>query len=170
MIELEAKVRLDDAIEVQGKLDEFADFIWKKTKIDTYFSKSKGEYPEFRTRELDWTIIFTKKNSQISNWIETNEEIEFTVDGQSEFISFVKWLGFIVSDKKIKESLVYKKWDFNIDLCNIEWLWWFLEIEILSLEDNLEQDRIKLNDIFQSLGFREDDYEKKRYLDLLNDY
>lgn len=168
MIELEAKVRLsyDEKSKVLEKLKSFTEFVWEKNKEDFYFWQ-KWQYPLFRLRKENGKNIVTKKNHIIKNWIETNEEVEFEVSDFSSFCDFAKSLWYENSFTKIKKSLFFKYWEFNLELCEVSPLGWFLEIEILSEEKEIEANKKKLIEIFWKFWFNEKDFERKRYLELL---
>ena len=101
------------------------------------------------------------------NWIEENKEIEFWVDSKQSFTAFVESLWYKESAKKTKISQIFKKWNFTIELCKVSWLWDFLEIEAICMESEKEKRKQELIEIFKFYWFKEEDFVKERYLDLL---
>jgi len=139
-----------------------ADSKWQNTNL-----KWQKSYPLFRIRKENTKNIVTQKKHIIKDWIETNEEIEFEVSDFNSFFNFAKTLWYENSVSKIKKSLFFTFWDFNLELCEVPPLWWFLEIEIITTKEDLEKNKIKLIEVFNKFWFNEKDFERKKYLELL---
>lgn len=171
MIELEAKVKLENFEKVYEKVknSENFSFIWNPVKKDFYFWKSENDFWKIRVRDESWKTFITKKKWIKENWIEKNIENEIETKNFDESIDFVKSLWLFLTDKKIKKSLLYKFWNFTIDFCLIEDLWYFLEIEILTEEKDVDENQWKLLEIFKFFGFLQKDFEEKDYLQLLKE-
>ncbi len=174
MLEIEAKVWLDkkgvsyeDILKI---LKENYEFVTKKEKSDWYFKKHNQEKSEFRVRESNRKYIVTYKNHKMDNGIESNEEIEFKVDSKKSFFSFMRNLGYEIFAEKRKKTYEFKKGDYVFELNNVDKLGWFLEIEKICKKEicDLKNEKKLLEEAFSNFGFTCDDFERKRYLEILN--
>lgn len=171
MYEVEAKISIskNDYNILYTKISKFADKVGDFYKKDIYYS-DKDDY-FMRIREFDNKEFFlTIKNKTIDLSIETNDELEFQIDSFEDFNNLFFELGFSKIKRKEKISQVFRYKNANLELNEIKSLGYFLEIEILlENESEIFQAKKDLENLFLNLGYSSADFEKRYYLDLLDD-
>jgi adenylate cyclase class 2 len=139
---------------------EIATVSHARTHLVTYKRK------ELRKSDAD-------KDGKHSAAIEVNDEKEFTVDSTEPLKELLHDIGFRV--KLVKHKSVHK-WTCGravIELCTMEPLGDFLEIEVMceSNDDgNVALARAEIEDIMTRAGVSLDDIEERYYSDLLKEY
>ncbi len=170
MIEVEAKVRLTpaDLKQVKQVLKVMTKPGKKVIKTDAYYGDEKAF--SIRIREENGKAFFCLKKKNRSRGVEMNQEIDFPLKSGEDFHKWLWKLGIKKTAQKQKQSLVYNYQDFHIELNHVAGLGDYLEIETL-VEDPKKVPAAKrqLHDLFKRLGFAPDQFEKKYYLELLQE-
>lgn len=168
MQEIEAKVPISkkDFLRLKKELDKTADFKGEKTKKDTYYGDDKTVH--IRLRETDDELILAVKNKISKNGIESNTEVEWKIADKKEFEKFLKKISIKPWIKKVKITRAYQFKGFNIELNYVKGLGYFLEIErVVKSKGKIPKTKKELIDIFKKFGFKQKQFEKKYYVDLL---
>ena len=191
MYEVELKAWLDNKTETENKLKNFAIFDGFFEKQDTYYHL-KSHNITVRIREEKITrqnnqvenqilVTYKKKESRISKNEETYEvnlEKEFSISSKEDFQQILFDSGYEISLEKHKSVSSYyftvktynKEITCHIELCYIEKLGDFIEIETLT-EDNSEENTLKLKDALLSILEKVDvptsKIEKRYYKEML---
>ncbi len=182
-IELKAHVRAkDDAIK---KLNDFAEYRAHTIKNDFYYAHPSNEKLKIRIRKEETDgkttnlLTYKKKETQKDGngvIIEVNNEQETEIADAKPLVSYLEDCGFKIYLRKTKDVM---SWNWttenhtaNIELCNVEKLGYFLEVEILS-EKNDSQTvshlREKLLEILTLAGIDRKDIEPRYYSELLRE-
>ena len=178
MYEIELKAWVDDVPATENKINEFAKYIGLTEKHDTYWRKKNSEIGIRIRQETGKPIIATWKEKNLKDGsVEINTEREFVIgsteftndtipnDQNSEslkkaldtFESFLKTSDFEISLQKYKSTKTwhYQTEEFNlitIEISYVEFLGYFIEIEILSEKNDDETISIAQNCLHQTLG------------------
>lgn len=200
MFEIEMKAHIYDRAKTEHNLFTYGSFLRKLTKSDTYYSKPlenpkhgekdhisiriRKEYLENGDKKSTTIILTYKQKEKIDRSdrksSEINDEKECTLSDDQAIKSFLEDAGFIVSLKKTKIVSCFKKEFFignekmeaTMELCTLEELGDFLEIEVLS--DTNETQKVncikdKILEIFKDLDIDEKDFETRYYSEMLEE-
>lgn len=191
MYEIELKAHVTDRKNVIKNLERFADFSGAVEKDDTYYSNTidgklvkariRKETP-FTTTEIQdapqttaqKSVIFTYKKKEVigqdGTAIEVNDEKELFLSEAEPFEVFLKDTGFKTTLKKHKTVLSWHYDGAHLELCTVERLGDFMEIEILSEsndEKTVTQTKEKLLKMLSKCGISEDKIENRYYSQML---
>lgn len=190
-IEIELKAHINDVEAVKRLLYKKAVFLWGFEKDDTYWSgETSGEMPPFRTRlrrekrtlsdgSVKSSFFVTYKTKETHDGIEINEEKEFEVsfknppDKESVFEEFLRRMGLEPEISKRKRGWAFNKNGITAELCDVEGLGWFVELEILADENLINKEEIystsknRLLDLLESLGIEKNAIESRYYTEML---
>jgi len=178
VVEIEAKVRIDDPAEVESRVARLAAFKQNRIAEDIYFAPAHvppdevdpGRHLVFRVRTIDGRHELTAKRKHLVDGIEVSQEVNCPITEVAAFREFAAAIGFRPFVTKRKESRIYARGELTYELNLVAGLGWFLEIECL-LEGNaadLERRAAGLvESAFQELGFRREQFEPRLYIDLL---
>jgi adenylate cyclase class 2 len=183
MYEIELKAHVYDYAAVKNTVDSFAVYYGFADKNDIYwhipsvtvrvrtqkFTKANG------TQNTTHIVTYKQKELRESNVagesaIEVNDEKEFTISETEPFITLLKNLGFTLKITKHKAAHAWKHGRALIELCTVEPLGHFLEIEILSEsndEQYVAQARAEIESLLQKSGVALSNIEEQNYADLL---
>lgn len=170
MYEVEAKVHItkSDFSRLQKELGRFAEFKEKSIKRDTYYDDTRKVY--IRVREKDKKILFEIKDKNIISGVESNLEIGWGIKNKKKWTELLNKLGIKPAIRKTKKTEAYQLNGFNIELNHVAGLGYFLEIEkAVKSKTQISKTKRELIDIFGSFGYSQKDFEKKYYLDLLQE-
>ncbi len=178
MIEVEAKIRLTETEHkrVAGELPRFAGKGTETLKKDRYYGEPdttlpyrKGKPIQFlRIREEDGQAVVGLKDQKREKGIEANEEIEFTIEDAGAWDRLIREIGFPLFATKEKRSLAYCFGPYHIELNQVRELGWFLEIErLVDRKSKVAAAKRGVVDLFERLGFAQERFETKLYLELL---
>lgn len=183
-IELKAHVnenQLDDVRSAISALPKVRS-LGSINKFDMYWSQTEDGDPLFRTRReasADGShVLFTAKpnKTRTADGTEENQELEFTApDSQwDNILTFCSGLGLQVCRLKWKKGshyhAVFEGYDIHIELLNVKYLDWFVEMEICppSLEDfDVDNAHKVLRDLLSTIGISENAIEHVGYNKLL---
>ena len=102
--------------------------------------------------------------------LEVNDEKEFAVSDRTEFERFLQQAGFGVVFEKHKKSMQWEKDGVLIELCTVEPLGDFLEMEILAEtadENRVKKTRLALEKLLKKYGIPLEQIEPMYYSELL---
>lgn len=192
MYEIELKAHIADLLTVRKNVSTFATFKKHIDKSDVYLSyniecspKNITDTPRpyltvrFRRETYDdgtTCDYFCYKRKELRDTTEVNDERECKVSDPYPLITAFTDIGFRKSLYKHKVSDLYTYsvpyGPCNIEICNVEGLGNFIEIEILC--DNNDENLVKsvkdeLYNILSRAGVSKDSIEPRYYKDLLND-
>ncbi len=188
MKEIELKVHVQDKQKLIQKLNQIATYKGTVNKEDVYYKKQKTStysseatirlrtetFPE-EQKSANFLLTYKQKEQKISKdgiSFEVNEEQECKMSSFEPLESFLKNSGFEIFVKKHKEV---KDWTLNgatLELCNVEPLGDFLEIEILSSksdEKTLTECFKTLENILYLLEIPKDKIESRYYSEMILD-
>lgn len=184
MTEIEIKARVSQREALIQKLNSFASFQGKCVREDTYyamrnpdgtFSRKKLRIRKERT-DSSSRILLTYKNKNFhtenGKSIEVNDEKECEISSPEALESFLSDYGFETALTKRKEVMDWTYDEATLELCTVDRLGDFLEVEILSESDSEEirkEKHGKLVSIITMCGLSEKDLEEKTYSQLLDE-
>jgi len=168
MHEVEAKVHISkgDFLRLKKELDNIAGFKGEETKKDTYYGNDNTVH--IRLRETEKSVVLAIKDKININGIESNSELEWGISDKKGFEDFLKKIGLKQFIKKLKTTRAYQFKGFNIELNYVKNLGYFLEIErVVKSKSQIPKTKKELIDIFKRFGFKQSQFEKRYYVDLL---
>ena len=171
MYEIEAKVVINnrDFSRLQKQLKKEAGFQGKSLKKDTYYDDTQKIY--LRVREKDKKTLFEIKVKNIVSGVELNTEIGWGIKDKKKWNQLLNKLGIKPAARKTKKTEAYQLNGFNIELNYVNKLGYFLEIErVVKSKKQIPKAKKELIDMFDKLGYSQKDFEKKYYLDLLQEH
>lgn len=147
--EIKAHVSDDMVDSIKAKLLSMSSCIehGNISKFDVYWSDSEDGDPVFRTRKETCNgktdVLFTAKpsKSKTKDGMEKNVELEFQTQGEEweRVLQFIRGIGCKVCRVKWKKgwhcNLEHCGFDIHVELLNVRYLGWFLEMEICSEEE-----------------------------------
>ncbi len=176
MIEIEAKVKIENPARWRKKIARIARFIKKEKKQDDYYTlEPLTRYPKkslrVRTHGKNYELNF-KERLSYKNGIDTKKEHEYTfpqknlaaIKEQLSVKGFKHWL----RKEKISEIYEIEK-NIHIELNNVKQLGFFLEIEYLGGEKDIAHARKKLTSIMKKLNIKKSQIIQEGYTKLLWD-
>lgn len=193
MTEIELKAHVYNREELLQKLNTFAEFKKTVIKNDTYYRldldkpvKGSGHISaririetEQKPEKTEEKIFLTYKRKEVrtaANGLNTevNDEKESLISDAEAVITLLSDIGFKEALKKKKTVSVYtcptQHGEATLELCLVEPLGWFLEIEILSPEKDyaaVEEVQKELKKLLSKSGIPEKDIETRYYSELL---
>lgn len=182
MFEVELKAWARDLPAVISQTAAFSEYLETIDKSDQYYrlDKPDGSHMTIRIRneiindsENRCTVTYKNKKSLTTAAgvpFEVNEEHECTVSDAAVFERMLLDSGYRLSHRKHKIARGYQAGDYHIELCTIEGLGDFIEIETLSHTD--DQDAVariqrKLETLIERCGGQKSDIEQRYYSELL---
>lgn len=184
MYEIELKARVRDKEALEEKLKKNAIYRGFKEKKDTYWKLTKnGGFISCRIREENSEtkegkaseIFFTYKRKEIratenGATIELNDEKECSISGKEALEVFLQDTGFKIELYKTKKVSRWEYGEALLELCLVEPLGYFLEIEILSPvndPETVENKKKQLLEILKTCGIPETEIENRYYRELI---
>lgn len=172
MIEVEAKVPIQNPRPYRAIAARLGHFTGKELKVDDYYALPTKGYPHksIRIRKHDgfYEINFKHKISLIDH-VHAKQETEFKVSNVSDFVSLLKDFGYKVWLRKTKESFVYEiHKHFHIEFNYVHGLGWFAEVEYLCAKrEDIPHARKEVLRILNKLGLDEQAIVKDGYTKLI---
>jgi adenylate cyclase class 2 len=183
MTEIELKAHAGSPEALKARLEVLAEYAGAFEKEDAYWFSHKSGLPVppsgIRVRrekdtapggESSAAVHVTYKAKEVRNGIEINDEREFDVSGAGEFEGLLGLLGLEKGIAKKKTGWAYRHGKINAELCEVEGLGWFIELEILSGKkdgETLDRAREELLRFLGDLGIGEEDLESRYYTEML---
>jgi adenylate cyclase class 2 len=178
--EIELKARIHDYEQLMRLLSEKADYICSIEKEDVYWImdscapimrlRLRKERCEFPDRNSESLCFVTHKNKILRDGIEVNDEREFEVKPVEEFEYLLGKIGLKPGASKQKRGWRFHRDGLNAELCEVEKLGWFLELEIIaedSQEKTFAECKKRLLDFLDSLGIEREAIESRFYSEML---
>jgi adenylate cyclase class 2 len=168
MLEIEAKARVDDLEEVrEAVLRKGGVFVKKEVQRDMYFAHPERDFAHtdeaLRIRESGGKFYITYKGPKLDERTKTREELEVEVLEPEKAEEILARLGFrrVQEVKKTRESYILPGYTVMLD--RVEGLGTFVEVEKEAEEYRPEE----LLDFFGALGIKQEQMERRSYLELL---
>jgi len=168
--EVEIKGRVKDPAEMVKKLHDTSEFLGPLHKEDLYFCDPDGTRSRFRIRREGQESRVTIKSKKLHFGGEINREIEFSVGSAEKFEEFALMLGCRRDYAKVKKGYRFVRGGAVIELCEVEPLGWFLEIEkIIAVGDEkaLISAQAEVRELLFFFGLTPGDVEPRFYSDLM---
>lgn len=168
MYEVEAKVPITrgEYSALRARLRKEGKYLGKKRSEDTYYNGPTEETVRIRKRGAKQSFDIKYRNTVKS--IEQNIELEWDIKNLSTWQSLLKKLNIKPRIKKTKKTELYKYKGFHVELNEVRPLGYYLEIEkVIKDETKASSAKKDLIKVFKDLGYRQSDFEPKRYLELL---
>jgi predicted adenylyl cyclase CyaB len=169
MIEVEAKVRLTkgDFDRLAKEIPTFAKPQGVSLKRDRYYG---GGQVDLRIREEGGEVVLGLKTRVLKKGIESNEEIEFPIEKPEKWDRLLRKNGFPLRMKKEKRCISFRFKQYTIELNTVKSLGKFLEIEhLVRNASQVSKAKKGLVELFGRLGFKPNDFERKFYIELLEE-
>ena len=172
MIEVEAKVRINDVESMEKRITEQgAEYKGMIKQADEYF-----DFPDmrifnsggaFRVRAADRNYRVTYKGVKKDKETTSREEIEIGIESAEKMIEILEHMGFIRLCEIKKKRKIYLLAGLKISLDVVEELGSFMEIEGMANSD--AEYKAKNGEIFKlidKLGVSSSDISQKSYMEL----
>lgn len=169
MIEVEAKVPISkgEFEFLKAELTKKATSLGERTNQDYYYGHPRNAFLRIRKRGGEHS--FDIKRRQTIRGIESNIEMEWSINDLAGWKRLLKKLRIEPSLHKTKKSIVFRQKGFIIELNHVRLLGYFLEIErLVKNKDQIKKAKHELVEYFKSLGFPAKRFEPRPYLELLN--
>ncbi len=172
MIEVEAKARIIHPEKFRVLAQKIGHYKGKERKVDDYYSlESVNNYPKksLRVRKRSgFHEINFKQRISYKNGVYAKKETEFRVSDISGFLRLIHEFGFKKWLTKEKYTELYEiKKNFHIELNHVKKLGWFVEVEYLSSQKDIEKARAEVLRVMNQLSLHKKDIVKEGYTKLL---
>ncbi|MFP4374090.1 MAG: class IV adenylate cyclase [Spirochaetaceae bacterium] len=177
MYEVELKAWVDEAREVQMRLDAMCAYRREFDKRDRYFTAPEcAADPDwtpsrFRLRRDGDALVCTYKHRSLEQAVEVNLEREFEVSDEDAFLGLVRHLGCTPLVDKHKQGRQYEYRGLTVELSVVHGLGTFLEIERLLADDATEEERAAAREevraALATLGLGTERIEERSYTQML---
>lgn len=170
MNEIELKFKIDDYNKIYQKLLQMG-CIFEKTieqKDAVFFHKDNENYDinfqtiVIRTRIIDNVIKQITLKSRMSE-IYACKEIEFSVENSEKIDEFIYVLGFVKTIEFTKKRTQTTFGEFNICFDEIDKLGKYIEIEIITKDNDIQLYKNKILDFANFIGINTNDIESRYY-------
>jgi adenylate cyclase class 2 len=178
MLEVEIRYRLTDADALRQRLAEWgAEELSERIETDHYFNAPHKDFRKtdeaLRLRCIGENNRLTYKGPRRDSQTKTRPEIEVPLANGQEVArqaqDFLTALGFRYVATVSKRRQVYRvqRWGFPVEICfdDVHQVGSFVEVEILTDEENYEQAKTTLLQITQELGLQH--RELRSYLQMV---
>lgn len=168
MIEVEAKVPITrgEYSALRARLRKDGKYLGKKRSEDTYYMGPTQQTVRIRKRGAKQTFDIKYRNTM--QGIESNTELEWNIKEPIKWRNLLKKFDIKPRVRKTKKTELYEYKGFHIELNEVRLLGYYLEIEkVVKDESNVAAAKKDLIQVFKNLGYRQSDFEPKRYLELL---
>ncbi len=192
MTEIELKAHVADRDALIAVLNRNAVYKRHVLRDDEYYGKSQTDKHKIRIRKesdecgTEYLVTYKRKElktDETGTTIEVNDEKECTVSSPEVLTAFLKDTGYDVQLKKHKDvmdwelvipagSLLELELKATFELCAVLTLGDFLEIEILTPDDEVqtvEKVHSKLEELLEMTGIPKSAIEKRYYSEMLRD-
>ena len=168
MLEVEAKVPVSKGQyqALMTRLKKEAKYLGFKKNQDIYYEKSKKTF--IRVRDRNESYDFDLKLRQTNAGIESNMEMSWSLPEPDKWKALLKKLKFKAYQQKTKQSEYFSLKGFTVELNEVRPLGYFLEIEkVVSDPDKVKEAKKDLIRLFKDMGFSQEQFESRPYLELL---
>lgn len=180
MLEVEVKFKIDDLDEMKRIVEE-AGFVFVSSmfEMDSYYNSEFNDLKKMdralrirTTKDLFTDEVICTMNSKgpkIDHETMTREEIEFELPEGIDGNKFLEGLGYFIKGSVEKIRKYYKKNNILICIDSVTNLGDFVELEILSNEENYDLALAKLKENVVLLGLDWEQGIQKSYLSMLEE-
>ncbi|MBN2511007.1 MAG: class IV adenylate cyclase [Spirochaetales bacterium] len=138
-IELKARIPEKDKDHLLGKLNENFSFEREFRKEDEYYQGlCGGETKRLRLRYDEKWYLTGKQKTMTAEGVEVNSEWETGVENPAAARELVSYLGLALHYRKRKSGYAFRMGGVTLELCEVNSLGWFLELEVLCESDDGE--------------------------------
>lgn len=192
MYEIELKAHVQDRKSLLKTLSGFAEYSGTVRREDTYYAieasgrkisarirqESKADTGEIELENpVQPKILLTYKRKELKTGnkgvrTEVNDEKECSLSSQEALECLLLDTGYRISHTKVKTVIDFKFENATIEVCTVEKLGDFIEIEILSPSDDAETVagfQQQLRAILARCGISESEIEERYYSDMLRE-
>jgi adenylate cyclase, class 2 len=185
-VEIELKAHIDDYAVVKERLSAAGEYCRSYKKSDSYWLPAQPAAAGVRVRRESGvdaagaaheSVFATYKIKEISKGLEVNHECEFSVSDADSFEEMLSHIGLHKAVCKEKEGWAWTVRSQNegqppilAELSLVAGLGWFLEIEILAVDNSkqtVEESRGRLFTLLEKLEIPKDKIEEKPYTAML---
>ena len=192
--ELELKAWAASPQDVQERLESFAIYIEEFRREDAYWFPCAGahsphaDFPRSGVRiRKEWTrdahgreaeaVRITYKFKEVQEGMEVNDERELLLApparaGAETLEDLLRLLRLEPRAAKVKQGRAWHYGDVRAELCQVEELGWFVELEILAKRDDeaiREAARAQLLELLDKTGVERGKIETRYYTELLRE-
>jgi len=172
LIEVEFKARVDDLSRVRERAKALgATYVCVRREHDIYLNHPCRDFAEsdeaLRVRQANGESFLTYKGKKLSPLTKTREEISIKVDSFDSAKQLLEALGFAEVACVVKEREVWKLGEATIYLDRVEKLGSFVEVEMETEGERLEDVEKRLLKLVEAIGLRKDMSIRESYLELL---
>lgn len=146
-------------------LSKTADPLGKRTSLDIYY-ETNG-FSNIRIRQNGQRHTLTVKRRINANGIESNIEMEWGIRDIRKWRSLMGRLRLVPKAEKKKEGDFFRLKGFTVELNRVSGLGHYLEIEKLVCDKDAAAAQKELVALYADLGYSQDQFETKPYLELL---
>jgi len=196
--EIELKAHVKDSEALRLLLQDKTRYMCSFEKEDTYYfptinpnsdipksgvrlRSDNKTFPDGTEKE---TVYVTYKSKEVRDGIEINDEKEFEVCSSQNcigtvFDEFLKMMGLKPGYSKRKKGWAFSKEGINAELLEVEKLGWFLEIEIVVNDTDIDafnnndttinEKRKQLMGFLSELGIEKEAIESRYYSEMLRE-
>ena len=173
MIEVEAKVLIKNPGRERKKILKLAKYVGREKKKDDYYTLQNKGYAKksLRVRRVKGKaeVNFKQKLSYVKG-VHAKNETEFSVSDIKGFVKLIKDFGYRKWLTKEKETHLFEiKKNFHVELNKVKRLGWFLEVEYLCKEKEVEKARREVLRVMSELGVKKSEIVKSGYTKMLWD-
>jgi len=172
MIEVEAKMRINDIEGIEKRLtEEGAEYKGTIKQADDYF-----DFPDmqifnsdsaFRVRAADGKYRVTYKGVKKDTETTSREEIEIAIESAEKMVKILENIGFIRLCTIKKERKVYHLADLKISIDAVEGLGSFMEIEgMANSEAEYKEKKGEIFKLLDKFGIPLEDISQKSYMEM----
>jgi adenylate cyclase class 2 len=187
-VEIELKAWVDFPERIKTAISSFAEYGGEFLKDDAYWfpqlpapagtaipfsgvrvRQEQDTPPKGAARRITWV---TYKAKEVREGIEINQEREFEVSDKAAFEELLVRLGLERGISKKKTGWTWKYEGITVELCRIDRLGWFAELEIIAGDDKeatVTDARKRLLELLGRIGIGEDKIETRYYTDMLRE-
>jgi adenylate cyclase class 2 len=187
-VEIELKARVDSLEKIKAAISSFAEYGGEFLKNDVYWfprsppaagtaiplsgirvRQEQDTPPNGKVRRITWV---TFKVKEVREGIEINQEKEFEVSDTAAFEELLVRLGLERGSAKKKTGWAWKYEGITAELCQVDRLGWFAELEIIAQdakEATVAIARKRLLELLERIGIGEDKLETRYYTEMLRE-
>ena len=176
MNEIELKFKVNDYNKIYQKLLQMGCIFGKKIvqRDAVFFHKDNKNYDinfqtiVIRTRIIDDSIKQVTLKRRMDDSC-ASREIEFLVENTEKVDEFIDSLGFVKTIEFTKERMQTTLGEFNICFDKIDELGQYVEIEIITNDNNIQQYKNKIINFASYIGIDINNIESKYYPQIILD-
>jgi len=172
MIEVEAKVRINDVEDMEKRIKEQgAEYKGTVKQADEYY-----DFPDmrilnsggaFRVRAADRNYRVTYKGCKKNEETTSRDEIEIGIESAEKMIKILENIGFIELCEIKKKRKVYLLAGLKISLDEVEGLGSFMEMEgLANSEKEYKEKKGEIFKLLDKLGVPSEDISQRSYMEM----